>query len=122
MEMESVEADVEACLDKALDLSRLELNMLTEGDIAGAEALARDRGRLMDMAWRSRKSIPQEQFLKKMKQLNVLHESAHVEAKRLHKLLKDDLLRIRKQGQLLSGYRPQVSSAMQEAHFVSKQG
>jgi len=113
---------VEAYLDEALDLSRLELDMLAEGDVERAETLARDRGRLMDMAWRGRKSVSQDQFLKKMKQLHALHESAHVEAKRLHKLLKDDLLRIRKQGQALSGYHPNVSFSEQEARFISKQG
>lgn len=113
---------VEAYLDEALDLSRLELDMLTEGDVERAEALARDRGRLMDMAWRGRRSVSQDQFLKKMKQLHALHECAHAEARRLHKLLKDDLLRIRKQGQLLSGYRPSVSSSTQEARFISRQG
>jgi hypothetical protein len=109
-------------LDEALNLSKLELDLLFAGDVERAEALARDRGRLMDLAWRERRSIPQEQFLKKMRQLHALHEGAHLEAKRLHKLLQDDLLRIRKQGQLRSGYCPQVSSAMQEARFVSKQG
>lgn len=113
---------VEAYLDEALDLSRLELDMLTEGDVERAEALARDRGRLMDMAWRSRRGISQDQFLRKVQQLHALHESAHVEAKRLHKLLKDDLLRIRKQGQALSGYHPNISSSEQEARFISKQG
>jgi len=125
--MEAVEVClVEAYLDEALDLSKLELDLLIKGDLEGdlerAEALARDRGRLMDMAWRSRKSVPQDQFLKKIKQLHVSHENAHVEAKRLHKLLKDALLRIRKQGQILSSYRPGTFSPVQETRFISKQG
>jgi hypothetical protein len=113
---------LDAYLDEALDLSRMELSMLTEGDVEQAEILAQDRGRLMDMAWRGRNRISQDQFLKKMEHLKTMHDSVQLEARRLHKLLKDDLMRVRKQGQFLSGYRPNASAVMPEARFVSKQG
>lgn len=113
---------IEAYLDEALDLSRMELNMLLDGEVGQAEALAQDRGRLMDMAWSGRARISQDQFLKKMEQLKAMHDNVYIEAKRLHKMLKDDLLRIRKQGQLLSGYRPNASPSMREARFVNKKG
>ncbi|HDQ41064.1 MAG TPA: hypothetical protein ENN39_08575 [Desulfonatronum sp.] len=113
---------IDAYLDEALDLSRVELSMLAEGDVQQAEILARDRGRLMDMAWRGRNRISQEQFLEKVEQLRKLHDNVQHEARRLHKLLKDDLMRVRKQGQFFTGCRPQASSLTQEARFISKQG
>lgn len=112
---------VESCLDDALELSRLELHMLAQGDVEQAEALAQDRGHLLEMAWRGRGRVSKDQFLQKMEQLLSLHDAARLEAKRLHRLLKDDLLRARKQGQMLAGYRP-VSPSMQEARFVSRKG
>lgn len=113
---------VDFSLNDALDLARMELNMLTEGDVEQAETLAQDRGRLLEMAWRGRGRVSKDQFLNKMEQLKVLQDATHLEAKRLHKLLKDDLLRIRKQGQMLSGYRPNASPSMREARFVSRKG
>lgn len=114
---------VEAYLDEALDLSNMELSMLTEGDVEQAEALAQDRARLVEMAWRGRARVSKDQFLNRLEQLKTVHDNAHAEAKRLHKILKDDLLRIRKQGQLLSGYRSSVADPLaQEARFISKQG
>lgn len=112
----------ETYLDEALNLSRLELSMLTDGDVVQAEALAQDRAKLMEMAWRGRTRVCKEQFLEKLEVLKTVHERAQNEAKRLHKLLKDDLIRTRKQGMMLTSYRPSAAHSMQEARFISKQG
>lgn len=109
-------------LDEALDLSKMELSMLTDGDVAQAEALAQDRARLMEMAWRGRTRVCKEQFLEKMELLKTVHERAQNEAKRLHKLLKDDLIRTRKQKTMFSSYRPSTVHSTREARFISKQG
>jgi hypothetical protein len=113
---------VDSFLDEALDLGRMELSMLTDGNIEQAEALANDRGRLLDMAWRGRGRISQDQFLDKMEQMKTMHSLANMEAMRLHKLLKDDLLRIRKQGKRLSGYRDGASPSLEDARFLKKTG
>ncbi|SMP67844.1 hypothetical protein [Desulfonatronum lacustre] len=115
-------AEVESYLDEALDLGRLELNMLTEGNVEQAEALANDRGRLLDMAWHGRGRISQDIFLNKMEQLQAVHSQVSAEARRLHKLLKDDLLRTRRQSQGYSGYRNSMPTAVSEAKFVQLKG
>ncbi len=115
-------AEVETYLDEALDLGRLELNMLTEGNVEQAEALANDRGRLLDMAWHGRGRISQDVFLNKMEQLQVLHSQVSAEARRLHKMLKDDLLRTRRQSHGFSGYRNSMPTATSEARFVQMKG
>ncbi len=113
---------VESYLDEALDLGRMELAMLTEGNVEQAEALATDRGRLLDMAWRGRGRISEDMFMDKMEKMQALHALVNVEARRLHKMLKEDLLRTRKQGQGLSGYRGTLPSAAQEARFIKTTG
>ncbi|GAB6057352.1 hypothetical protein [Desulfonatronum parangueonense] len=112
---------IESCLDEALDLGKMELNMLVEGNIEEAEALANDRGRLLDMAWQGRGRVSPEVFLDKMEKLRTVHSMVNTEARRLHKLLKEDLIRTRKKGQGFSGYRGGMSSA-QEARFINKTG
>ena len=113
---------VESYLDEALDLGRMELSMLMEGNVEQAEALASDRGRLLDMAWQGRGRISQEVFLTKMEQMQAMHSQVSAEARRLHKLLKDDLLRTRRQGQGLSGYRNSLPATAREAKFVQTTG
>lgn len=114
--------NVETCLDEALDLGRRELSLLTEGDVEQAEALANDRGRLLDMAWRGRGRISQQAFLAKMEQLQIIHNQVSAEARKLHKLLKEDLLRTRRQNQVYSGYRNSTSPKNPEARFVQVKG
>ncbi|SDB39482.1 hypothetical protein SAMN05660653_01874 [Desulfonatronum thiosulfatophilum] len=112
---------IEFCLDEALDLGKMELDLLVEGNIEEAEALANDRGRLLDMAWQGRGRVSQEVFLDKMEKLQAVHSMVSAEARRLHKLLKEDLIRTRKKGQGFSGYRSGMS-ATQEARFINKTG
>ena len=113
---------VESYLDEALDLGRMELSMLMEGNVEQAEALASDRGRLLDMAWQGRGRITQEAFLTRMEQLRSMHTQISAEARRLHKLLKDDLLRTRRQSQGFSGYRNSLPDSLQEARFLKTSG
>ncbi|WP_045221053.1 hypothetical protein [Desulfonatronum thioautotrophicum] len=113
---------VETYLEEALDLSHRELSLLTEGDVEQAEALANDRGRLLDMAWRGRGRISQDVFLAKMEQLQSVHNQVSAEARRLHKMLKDDLLRTRRQNQGYSGYCNSMPAAQPEARFVQTKG
>jgi hypothetical protein len=109
-------------IDEALDLGQMELNMLADGNVEQAEALAADRGRLLDMAWHGRGRVSEEQFLKKMEQMKIMHAQIDSEARRLHKMLKDDLLRTRRKGQGFAGYRSAVASPMPGAKFLSMQG
>lgn len=113
---------VESCLDEAMDLGSMELAMLSEGNVEQAEALALDRGRVLDMAWRGKGRISQDIFLDKMERLQAMHALINSEARRLHKMLKEDLIRARKQGQGLSGYRNSMPSASPEARFVKARG
>jgi hypothetical protein len=112
----------EAYIDEALDLGQMEMNMLTEGNVEQAEALAADRGRLLDMAWQGRGRVSQEQFMQKMEQMKSMHAQIDAEARRLHKMLKDDLLRTRKKGQGFAGYRGALAASMPGAKFLSMQG
>lgn len=113
---------VDMYLEEALDLGRRELSLLAEGDVEQAEALANDRGRLLDLAWHGRGRISQDIFLTKMEQLQAVHNQVRAEARRLHKLLKDDLLRTRRHSQGYTGYRNRSLTANPEARFIQMKG
>ncbi len=115
-------ADKLAYLDEALATGERELHCLLAGEIEEAEQLAKDRGRLLEMAWRSADPESVGLLRDKLHKLKNLQGQLTVEARRLHAELKTDLQRAKQENQRLSGYRTTVRPNPTVRRYLDKVG
>ena len=116
-------ADTLRYIDEALDLGRRELDLLAVGDVEEAQLLAERRAGLIAQA--SASESPLETMLElreKLVRLQSLQGRITEEAKRLHGLLKSDLLKMRQQTNRMGGYRAAVTSTPSASMYISRQG
>lgn len=109
-------------LEAALVAGERELHCLLAGEIEEAEALAKDRGRLLEMAWCSTDPDSIGQLRDKLLKLKNLQGQLTVEARRLHAELQTDLQRAKQENQRLSGYRSSVRPNPAVRRYLDKAG
>lgn len=109
-------------LEAALVAGERELHCLLAGEIEEAEMLAKDRGRLLEMAWRSADPESIGQLRDKLLKLKNLQGQLTVEARRLHAELQSDLQRAKQENQRLSGYRTSVRPNPAVRRYLDKAG
>jgi len=109
-------------LEAALVAGERELHCLLAGEIEEAEALAKDRGQLLEMAWRSTDPDGIAQLRDKLLKLKNLQGQLTVEARRLHAELQTDLQRAKQENQRLSGYRTSVRPNPAVRRYLDKAG
>ncbi len=109
-------------LEAALVAGEKELHCLLAGEIEEAETLAKDRGRLLEMAWRSADPESIGLLRDKLFKLKNLQGQLTVEARRLHAELKSDLQRAKQENQRLSGYRTSVRPNPAVRRYLDKAG
>ena len=109
-------------LEAALATGERELHYLLAGEIEEAEKLAKDRGRLLDMAWRCADPESIGQLRDKLHKLKNLQGQLTVEARRLHAELQTDLQRAKQENQRLSGYRTTVRPNPAVRRYLDKAG
>ncbi len=103
-------AETCSLLDEALELGRVELRLLRDGDVEKAEETAQQRGRLVTAFLESRKSgeDPGGQKLDalrdKLRQLMALQGRLTSEARALHASVREEFKRTRQENTRLSGY------------------
>ena len=115
-------ADNTQLLDQALDLGEQELKHLAAGRVLEAETMARERSRIMDIAFHAPDSSSQSMFLEKLGLLQSLQGRLSLEARRLHESIKAELQRSRQEGARMSGYHKAVQVTTGHSRFISKQG
>ncbi|MFO7595643.1 MAG: hypothetical protein R6W92_04765 [Desulfocurvibacter africanus] len=111
-------------LDQALDVGRKELELLVAGEIEQAEALAHERGDLINNALARESTDRDPQVLRdRLGELQELHNRITSQAMRLREEVKADLLRTRQEGKRMDGYRSGVrGGAGVQSRFISKHG
>lgn len=109
-------------LEAALAAGEHELHCLLAGEIEEAEVLAKDRGRLLEMAWHSADPESIGQLRDKLLKLKNLQGQLTVEARRLHAELQSDLQRAKQENQRLSGYRTSVRPNPAVRRYLDKAG
>ncbi len=115
-------ADAMTLIDQALDIGRQELELLQAGEVDRAADMARDRERLMNMAYGDKDSDELVKLESKLWQLASLQGRLTTEAKRLHAEIKQELLRTRQESARLSGYGKAVKPTPLFSRFLSKRG
>ncbi len=109
-------------LDQAIDLGHKELDVLSVGDVEAAESISRDRSRLTNDAMAAEDTPDLEMLLDKLDKLKNLQGRITSEAKRLHAVLKKDLVRSRQERKRFSGYKGAAASAVSTSRFINRQG
>ncbi len=109
-------------LEAALSAGERELHCLLAGEIEEAEKLAQDRGRLLELAWRSADPEGIGLLRDKLFKLKNLQGQLTTEARRLHAELKSDLQRAKQENQRLSGYRTSVRPNPVLHRYLDKAG
>lgn len=109
-------------LEAALATGERELHYLLAGEIEEAEKLAKDRGRLLEMAWRCADPESIGMLRDKLHKLKNLQGQLTVEARRLHAELQTDLQRAKQENQRLSGYRTTVRPNPAVRRYLDKAG
>lgn len=109
-------------LEAALAAGERELHCLLAGEIEEAEKLAKDRGRLLDLAWHTADPESIGQLRDKLHKLKNLQGQLTVEARRLHAELKSDLQRAKQENHRLSGYRTSVRPNPAVRRYLDKAG
>jgi hypothetical protein len=109
-------------LEAALVAGERELHCLLAGEIEEAEKLAQDRGRLLELAWRSADPEGIGQLRDNLMKLKNLQGQLTTEARRLHAELKNDLQRAKQENQRLSGYRGTVRPNPNTSRYLDKAG
>lgn len=115
-------SDKLAYLEQALTTGERELHCLLAGDIDEAEKLAKDRGRLLELAWAEADPESVGLLRDKLLKLKNLQGQLTVEARRLHAELKSDLQRAKQENQRLSGYRTTVRPNPAVSRYLDKAG
>lgn len=91
-------------IDEALNLGRMELGFLSEGDVFEAEKLSKERERILDEAIGDLDRDNLEKLADKLVEMKSLHDEITGEARKLHSSLKRDLAHIKKSNKRLAGY------------------
>ncbi len=91
-------------LDKALDMSEVELGYLVEGDVDKAEQASSERGDLIRRILSMNDDMAQDQLLDKLTQLRNMQSRLTAEARKLHDQLRTDLTRAKQESKRHSGY------------------
>jgi len=109
-------------LEAALTTGERELHCLLAGEIEEAEKLARDRGQLLEKAWRCADPESIGLLRDKLLKLKSLQGQLTMEARRLHAELKTDLQRAKQENQRLTGYRTTVRPNSNAPRYLDKAG
>lgn len=91
-------------LDKALDMSEVELGYLVEGDVDKAEQASLERGDLIRRILSMDDDASQEQLLDKLTRLRNMQSRLTAEARKLHDQLRTDLTRAKQESKRHTGY------------------
>jgi len=91
-------------LDKALDMSEVELEYLVDGDVDKAEQAATERGDLIRRILSMSDDMSQDQLLDKLTQLRNMQSRLTAEARKLHDQLRIDLTRAKQESKRHSSY------------------
>jgi hypothetical protein len=91
-------------LDKALDMSEVELGYLVEGDVDKAEQASLERGDLIRRILSMDDGASQEQLLDKLTRLRNMQSRLTAEARKLHDQLRTDLTRAKQENKRHAGY------------------
>ena len=109
-------------LEAALVAGERELHCLLAGEIEEAEVLAKDRGKLLELAWQSADPEGIGELRDKLLKLKNLQGQLTTEARRLHAELKSDLQRAKQENTRLSGYRTTVRPNPTIRRYLDKAG
>lgn len=109
-------------LDQAIELGRKELDVLSEGDVESAEDISRNRYRVTNDAMEADDTPDLETLLEKLEKLKSLQGRITSEAKRLHAVLKNDLVRSKQENRRFSGYKSAVGSPVANNRFINRRG
>ncbi|MFW5731186.1 MAG: hypothetical protein ACOCPN_02385 [Desulfonatronovibrionaceae bacterium] len=92
-------------LDIAHDLGIRELECLESQDIQQAEALAQERGKLMNSVFNSATMDNRDEFLEKLKKLQRMQTRITESARNLHEVLSQELKRVKTENIRFTGYK-----------------
>lgn len=99
-------------IEQALTLGQQELACLLEGEVEQAAELAEKRAQLTAQAWSCRMEEDTAPLRDSMARLMTLQDTLTGEASRLREEIRAGLLKSRKEGQRLAGYRKVVEYAL----------
>lgn len=110
-------------LDQAIELGRKELKYLEIGDVMKAQDICGERDRLTQEALNNNDHEQRSDVILKVDMLRELQENITAEARKLHALLKSDILKVRKKTKVFSAYNGTVRrSGISANRYVNKTG
>ena len=109
--------------DQAIAIGERELELLSEGDVDGAQELAGSRDKVLSQACANYADSDKDRVLERLQDLQRLQRSITAEALRLHEEVRDQLGSTKKESLRMKGYGGAVRPTPRVFNkFLNKQG